>query len=159
MFKSLFCSVTIVAMFMASGCATLNKQALRESLLESDKQWSVVAAGDDIERVVEYWTDNAVVYTAGRLPIAGKDALRAFVRKNRSIPGFSLTWEPTEAIVSRTGDLGFTLGPYTLTVPGQEGKLVTQRGHYICVWKREGKNWRCSHEVHAPLPPLDTSTP
>lgn len=151
--RSICCLVTLVGTLLVCGCASVGKHALRESLLRADREWSVAVDGDDLERIVEFWTDDAVVYTPGALPVRGKEALRALVKGNRATPGFSLTWNATEAVVSASGDLGYTLGPYAITVPEMEGELGTQKGHYICVWRREGGAWRCSLEVWAPLPP------
>ena len=137
---------------MAGGCVGRDIDGLRESLLRTDRQWAEAVRGDDADRVAAFWTDDAVIYTAGRPPVAGKKALREFVAKNRTIPGFSLSWEVSEAVVSDAGDLAYTLGPYEITIPSPEGGLVTLKGNHICVWRREDGQWRCSLEVHAPLP-------
>lgn len=67
--------------------------------------------------------------------MAGKEALRAFVAGNRKIPGFSLSWDVSHAVVSVAGDMACTLGPYELTVPSSRGGLTTLKGNHICVWR------------------------
>lgn len=144
--------LTIVAGLMSAGCASTDLNRLRASLLETDRQWAQAVRGDDVDRIASYWTDDAVIYTANRPPVIGKKSLLEFVARNRSIPGFALSWEVSEAVVSEAGDLGYTLGPYELTVPSPEGGLMTRQGNHICVWRRVAGQWRCSLEVHAPLP-------
>ncbi len=144
--------VTLVAAMMTPGCASSDLYTLRTSLLETDRQWAKAVRGDDADRIAAFWTEDAVIYTAGRPPVAGKKSLREFVARNRSIPGFALSWEVSEAVVSKAGDLGYTLGPYEITVPSPEGGLRTHRGNHICMWRREAGQWRCNLEVHAPLP-------
>ncbi len=147
--------VTIAVATMAIGCVCSDRRALRASLLETDRQWAEAVRGEDVDRIASFWTDDAVIYTANRPPVSGKTSLRGFVAKNRSIPGFSLGWEVSEAVVSETGDLAYTLGPYELTIPSSKGGLLTLKGNHICVWRREAGQWRCNLEVHAPLPVSD----
>jgi ketosteroid isomerase-like protein len=149
-----FC-VTIAAAIMITGCARPDLHALRTSLLETDRQWAQVVRGSDAEGIATFWTEDAVIYTAGRPPVAGKKSLREFVARNRSIPGFALSWYVSEAVVSEAGDMAYTLGPYEITVPSSEGGLITHRGNHICMWRREAGQWRCNLEVHAPLPTAD----
>lgn len=145
-------NLTIVTAWLACGCITTSMDQLQTSLIQTDREWAQAVAGDDADRIASFWTDDAVIYTANRLPVVGKPALREFVARNRSIPGFSLFWNVSEAVVSKSGDIAYTLGPYTLTVPAPGGSLITLRGNHICMWRRENDQWRCNLEVHAPLP-------
>ncbi|MGD2108046.1 MAG: DUF4440 domain-containing protein [Phycisphaerae bacterium] len=147
----------VITVLSVVGCATADRAGLREELLETDRRWSEVVRGHDVEAIAMYWTDDAVIHTPGRPPVNGKDALRKFVAENRSTPGFSIHWKPTDAKVARSGDLAYTIGSYEVTFPKPDGGLVTQEGNYICVWRREGEAWRCELEVQAPLPGPKTS--
>lgn len=153
MIRALLMCGLFMAVIAPAGCAATDMAQLRASLLETDRQWAEAVRGDDADRIASFWTDDAVIYVANRPPVAGKEALRAFVAKNRSIPGFSLSWDVSDVAIAESGDLAYTLGPYELTAPSPEGGLTTLRGNHICVWRRENERWRCSIEVHAPLPP------
>jgi ketosteroid isomerase-like protein len=132
------------------GCATTQVHALRDELLATDHAWAEAAAGRDVERIASYWTDDAVVYLAGRPPVVGKEALIRMVQKGRATEGFCIHWDTFDAVVARSGDLAYTLAHYTMTAPRPDGALVTQRGTSICAWRREDGTWRCTLEVHAP---------
>lgn len=52
-----------------------------------------------------------------------------------------LAWVPTGAFGSRGGDMGVTLGDYTLTKIGQTVPIET--GRYVTVWRRDAKGvWK-----------------
>ncbi len=52
-----------------------------------------------------------------------------------------LAWVPTGAFGSRGGDMGVTLGDYTLTKIGQAAPIET--GRYVTVWRRDAKGvWK-----------------
>ena len=136
-----------------AGCATYGQhQESLARLIETNRQWVAAAAGDNVDNVVSFWTDDATIYAAGRSPIVGKPAIREFITKLRSNPDFSIEWTTDEAVVGHLGYLGYTRGPYELKMPGPDGSLTTQRGHYICIWRREADEWRCSMEYQTPAP-------
>ena len=45
--------------------------AAREGLLKVDKEWAQAAATRDLERIVSYWTEDAVIYSPGEAPVSG----------------------------------------------------------------------------------------
>jgi ketosteroid isomerase-like protein len=49
----------------------------------------------------------------------------------------TLTWAPTEADVSKGGDLGYTWGRYEYRDHGADGKVSVDTGTYVTVWRRQ----------------------
>jgi ketosteroid isomerase-like protein len=120
------------------------KSAARADLLRVDGEWSAAAGSGDLERIVSYWADDAVVTPPHERPVAGKAAIRKFVADSLKVPGFSVRWQPAEAVVSSSGDLGYTTGSNVFTFPDAAGKAVTAPGRYVTVWKKdETGRWRC----------------
>ena len=141
------------------GCAaeseSVDLDAEREALLEADRAWAAAAAAGDVERLTSFWADDAINYFPGAPVARGKDAIGELVRRNRSQPGFSLSWEPQEAVVARSGDLGYTSGTFALSIENPEGSQVTRRGHYVCIWKKQADgSWKCAVEstIFGPSP-------
>lgn len=121
-----------------------DQDAEGNALLETDRAWAAAAAAGDIERLASYWADDATNYFPGAPVARGRREIGELVRRNRSQPGFSLSWDPQEAVVARSGELGYTSGTFALTVENPAGVPVTRRGHYLCVWEREsGGGWKC----------------
>jgi len=126
----------------------------REQLLDTDKEWAQAATTGDLERIVSYWTDDAVIYAPGEAPVAGKEAIRAYVGASLKIPGFAIRWTPTRAEVSASGDLGYTIGTNALTLPAAQGGSTTVEGRYVTVWRKERDGrWRCVIDSWNPAPP------
>jgi uncharacterized protein (TIGR02246 family) len=127
----------------------MDSRAERQRLLERDAQWAALAAeGRDIERIVDFWTDDAVVYPPGLPVVAGKAALRAYVQASLAIPGFHITWTSSDARISSDGQLAYLVGENAVTVPGPTGKTVTMRGRAVTIWRREADGeWRCAVDI------------
>jgi len=117
-------------------------------LLERDSQWVAAAECRDVERILEFWTDDAIVYPPGLPPIVGKAALRSYVQSSLAIPGFRITWTSSDARVSPDGQLAYLLSQNAITAPAAAGQLTTTRGRGITVWRRESDGeWRCAVDI------------
>lgn len=116
----------------------------RERLLERDRAWSELASQQgDVEEILDYWTDDAVVVPPGMPPVRGKDALRAYVTGTRSIPGFTISWHNDDVDISADGTMAWMLGTNVVEMEGESG-LERSEGRVATVWRRESDGeWRC----------------
>jgi ketosteroid isomerase-like protein len=121
----------------------------KAALLERDRVWAAVASeGKDLERILSFWTDDAKVYPPGAPIVEGKEAIRAFVTPSLSMPGFDVGWETEEVVIAPSGDMGYTTGRSHLTIPDAAGKLQTENGRYVTVWRRDPDGeWRCVIDI------------
>ena len=132
-------------------------EADRAALLKTDTEWARHAAmGKDVERIISFWTDDAVIYPPREPPIVGKAAIRKYVTGSLQTPWFSIKWKPAQAVVAASADIGYTTGTNEITFPDANGKVVTSNGRYLAVWRRTGNGpWRCVVDFwnEAPVPP------
>jgi ketosteroid isomerase-like protein len=121
----------------------------RQRLLERDAEWAAVASsGQDVDRILSYWTDDAQVFAPGLPILTGKVALRGYVEGALAIPGFHITWSTSDARLSTDGQLGYLVSTNSLTMPGQDGKSVTTKGRALTVWRRDADGeWRCAIDI------------
>jgi ketosteroid isomerase-like protein len=149
--------VAAAAIGLAVACHTStngSETAEVAQLLATDRDWGKLSAtSKNADSVVAYWTDDARVLLPGQPVYSGKAAIREMVAGTMKIPGFRVSWTPDSAVVSRSGDLGYTYGTNEFTVPDSTGKLVTTRGRYLTVWRkdRDGR-WRCVQDYSNPAP-------
>jgi ketosteroid isomerase-like protein len=135
----------------ASGNRLVNLNSEIEVLLATDREWAETARGENIDSICGFWTEDAGLYSVfgSGTRVEGKDQIRALVTKSRSQPGRSLTWEPVEAFVDVSGEVGGTRGTFEITSPGEDGKPVTRTGEYFNVWQKSEDNaWKCAIETH-----------
>jgi ketosteroid isomerase-like protein len=121
----------------------------RQRLLDQDAEWAALSSkGQDVERILSFWTDDARVYAPGLPVFSGKADLRRYVEGALAIPGFNITWSTSDANLSPDGQLAYLLSTNTVTMAGPEGQPVTTRGRAVTVWRRESDGqWRCAVDI------------
>jgi ketosteroid isomerase-like protein len=118
-------------------------------LLQRDAAWSAAASeGRDVELILSFWTDDAVVLPPGLPSIAGKAALRQYVEGSMQIPGFKITWTSTDVTFSPDGNLAYMFSRNTVTMNAQDGTPTTTEGRAVTIWRRESDGeWRCAVDI------------
>lgn len=126
--------------------------AERKRLLERDAAWSSLSKqGQDIESILSYWSDDAVVYPPGMPAVIRKIALREYVTASFAIPGFSIQWQADDAALSDDATMAYTTGTNMVSLTGQDGASATQPDRFVAVWRRGSDgDWHCVVDVLIP---------
>ena len=112
--------------------------------MQTSRDWAKAVAGGDVDVILSFWADDAVVMAPDQPVVDGKAALRQFVLGMQKIPNFSITWEPERAVVSSSGDLGYLIERNRVTFTDASGKLTTQFGKAVTIWRKDGSGaWKC----------------
>jgi len=64
---------------------------------------------------------------------------------------FVLDWSPQAGGVARSGDLGYTTGPFSLA-NARDASAPTRYGYFFSVWKRENGRWRVAADAGVSTP-------
>jgi uncharacterized protein (TIGR02246 family) len=145
--KKLFAVLTTVLVLAASGCSPqVDVEAEAAAIRElTDVEWMEAGQAKDIERWVSFHTDDALLLLPNAPLVTGKEAIRAFVSKLISTPGWAASWQTTKIEVSRSSDLAYSYGPQQTTVDDAEGNPVTDQQKWVAVWKKQPDgSWKCA---------------
>ena len=145
-----------VAVLLFSGCSPrFDPAAESQKLLKRDAEWAAAAAeGKDVEKIVSYWSDDAVVYPPGQPVAEGKAAIRAFVAASLKIPGFRVSWASEKPAFSPDGKMATLQGKNEMTMTGPDGAPLTVKGRGATVWRLEPDGqWRCTIDIWNDVPP------
>lgn len=129
----------------------LDLESARASLLSLDREFSRVSAAEGAAKTfLTHTTADARLFRNESYPFAGKDAINQAL-SSPTLANNVLTWQPSAVDVSRSGDLGYTHGTYTLSSRNEPVK-VSQRGNYLRIWKKHEGSWKVVADVADPLP-------
>src|SRR2546421_6613484 len=133
------------------GCSPrgFDSAAEQAKLLRRDAEWADLAtAGKDVDKIVSYWSDDAILIFPGKPVLEGKQAIRAYVEASLKTPGFKIHWVSEKPVFSRDGTLAYMRGTDRLTVPGPNGTTTTLHLRGISVWRRDaGGQWLCVVDI------------
>lgn len=136
--RKLYPVLAALLVLATSGCAPqVDIEAERAILLEAVAEWSKVTGTTGVDGYLSFFADEATLLPPNNPNLTGKDAIREWASEGFAAPGFAVSWQPTQAEVSRTGDLGYTVGTYEVTVNDAEGNPVTERGKNLVIWKKQ----------------------
>ena len=134
----------------------VDTKADEEQIRHNHADWDKIAATGDIEKILVYWTEDAVIMAPGQPIIHGKDAIRKMLQDNKNIPGFKIEWDTLKKInVSKSGDLAYIITHNKTTVNDSSGNPITRDNKAVTIWRKEADNsWKEAVVIFTPDPPL-----
>lgn len=132
--------LVIIILLIVFSCKkkTVDQKAEADKLMHLSREWAKAAIDRDVEKVVAYWADDALIMSPNEPAMKGKDAIRKMVNESMKIPGFEVTWEPQEAFVSKSGDLGYVLVKNYFKIPVDTlGNMTTIFNKGVEIWKKQ----------------------
>ncbi len=146
---------------MLAACSTHEFDAASEQtkLLRRDAEWADLAtAGTDVEKIVSYWSDDAVIMMPGQRVVQGKAAIRAYVATSLKTPGFKIHWVSEKPVFSPDGKLAYMRGVDDMTVPDAKGAPMTLHLRGYSIWRLDPDGqWRCVVDITNEQPAAPSS--
>ena len=150
----------LLASLLATGCISNRARPMTgRGLVELDESWAAAAASDDLDAIMDFWTESAVMYAPNVPPLYGKKAIRELLEHRRSQPDYRITWVPGCAGIDERGSMAYTLGEGTVTLPDESGVAREFGGRYVAIWRNDGDRWRCAVKCWTPAPRTGAKVP
>lgn len=152
--------------FLVAACtpppSTFDSNAESATLMKRDAEWADLAtAGKDVEKIVSYWADDAVIMEPGQPAVEGKAAIRAYITQSLATPGFKIHWVSQKPTFSPDGKMAYMRGTDEMTVPGPKGAPMTLHLQGYSIWRHDADGqWRCVVDIatEASPPPAEAPT-
>ncbi len=142
MVNSIYLVFVGLAISMLGACdaqENIDLEAEVKFLLALDVAWSEA----ELEQQIRYLADDAIYLAEGMPQVIGREAIAEIWRQEAQLPGFSIKWNPDGAVVSASGDLGYTYGPNKATLNDATGSVTTSNGKYVTIWRKQpDQTWK-----------------
>lgn len=121
--------------------ASPDLQADLDSLVSAERAFSKTSEEQGIKAAfLAFMAEDSVLFRPG--PVLG----RPWTEERPAPPGL-LTWYPIKADIAKSGELGYTTGPWELRPKGKDDPEV-RHGNYVTVWrKREDGSWKMVTDI------------
>ena len=115
-----------------------------EPLMTADRAF----CADVQERGAEAWAswfaeDGVQFPSKGR--VEGREAIQALMTPVFAEGSPRLLWDPTDAVLTASGELGYTLGKWRLLAADSDSVLGT--GNYVTIWRMIDGAWKVAVDI------------
>ena len=147
--------LALLCLSLLSQAASTQKNADREavlrSLVEAERAFASLSEARGIkESFVANLADDGILFRPG--PVAGKKWM-----EEHPAPAGVLSWRPDFADVARSGELGYTAGPWEFREKSLEDKPVAH-GQFVTIWKKQPDGaWKVAVDLGISHPPPRTA--
>ena len=125
--------IMILSSLFISSCAAA---ADPFELIEADRAFNDAVAAGGSQAWGAWFAEDGAMIQEGVGEIRGREQIQ-----NAAVflddPAISLSWEPLRADISRSGDLGWTTGRFTLEMTTPTGSMSQNEGLYVSIWRRQ----------------------
>lgn len=105
----------------------------KNEIINADMEFSRLSEEKGMKTAfIEYIDSNGVLLRPNEMPIVGANAIDYLIQQNDT--GYSLTWQPNNAEISVSGDLGYSYGIYAMR-PASKDTVIY--GTYTSIWKKQ----------------------
>lgn len=135
----------VILAFLAASTTFSQKDSLeiwKDQIRKTEQEFAAMVKDQGIKPAfLKYATQEAVLMRNNTL-IIGKSEIQKHFEKQPPLDG-NLSWTPEFIDVSKSGDLGYTYGYYTLSIKDSTDRTTSQRGVFHTIWKRQPNgSWR-----------------
>jgi ketosteroid isomerase-like protein len=132
--------------------ASADEKAVRDA----DEAWSKAAGTRDLDKIVSYYADDAIVLPPNEATVTTKEGIRK-MWQGLLDSGGTISWTATRVEVAKSGDMAVTTGTYELAM--KDG--TKDHGKYCEVWEKKAGTWKAATDMFSSdqpcAPPTSTA--
>jgi uncharacterized protein (TIGR02246 family) len=133
--------VAVLICALALPAAAQQKMTDEQQIRQLDRDWNAKVAAKDLTGAVSFYAKDGVMLAPGAPAARGTAAITEMWKGLLGLPNSSLSWEPTLISVSKSKDVAYEFGTYSMAFDSPKGR-VQDKGKYATVWKKEGGKWK-----------------
>ena len=133
-------------------------EAERAALSEAANRYHEAGVSLDLDTIAALYANDALLLPPNSEAMEGPDGVREFLTAFTSIPGFQIRFEEPTVVVSKEGDMGYTLADIEFTVDGPDGQPVTSQERDFHLWRKQADgSWKVVIDIWNSPDPLPTA--
>ena len=122
--------------------AGADEQAIRGQV----DRWLQLVKAKDAAGIAELYAEDGAVMPPNAPIGKGRAAIQQAWASMMNTPGFNLTFNPEQIVLSSSGDMALDRGTYKLAV-APKGTPQTDAGKYVVVWRKVGGEWKAAADI------------
>jgi ketosteroid isomerase-like protein len=155
--KFLLSSVLAVILFSActnqsGSAAALNNTgdslAAITAINKADSLWDDQSAHNSADGWLSFYTDDAIMMPPGENVCKDTASRAASIKAMFAMNAVNMRFQATKTEVAKSGDLGYSTGPYQFSYKDASGKELHETGKFCETWKKQADgSWKCIVDI------------
>ncbi len=129
-----------------NAAAAVNIEADEQAIRGHVDRWLQLVKAKDAAGIAALYAEDGAVMPPNAPIGKGRAAIQRTWASMMQTPGFDLTFNPEQIVISSSGDMALDRGTYTLTV-APAGTTQTDTGKYVVVWRKIGRDWKAVADI------------
>jgi len=120
-----------------------------QAIKDLEAQWNRDYAARDMEKIAGYYTADATIMGPGMAPASGTGAIQEMLKGMLADPALDLKFQAGRVEVSKSGDLAFTQGTYTMSMTDPKTKkVIHDAGTYVTGYRKQADgSWKAVSDI------------
>jgi len=135
--RCLYLFLTVMGASIFAYSRAVATASVEAELRGRDAAWESAIEAKDIEKILSFYTEDAMVLVDGKHIATGKAAIRGVLQGMLTRPNLKTHWAPTRIEVAKSRDLAYEVGTGTILTTASKGNSATWSGKYVFVWKKQ----------------------
>lgn len=127
---------------VAQADAAADEQAIRST----NERWLQLIRAKDASGIAQLYTEDGAVMPANEKAAVGHESIEQWWSRSMQTPGFDLTFETDQLVVSQGGDMALDRGTYRLAAT-PPGGAIDDSGKYVVVWRKVDGEWKVAVDI------------
>lgn len=121
-----------------------------KAIRDVEVAWSSDWATRDVDKILSYYADDATLMIPDMPLIKGRNAMKPGLTALLTDKNVSLRFVTSTVEVSKSGDLAYTQGTYSMThTDPKSKKVVTEKGKSVTVYKKQADgSWKAIEDIN-----------
>lgn len=135
---------------LSTGCSTApapvpdTRAADVQAVKDVEAAWVKDLATKDADKFASYFAEDSRGLYPGGATLNGRAAIKAAIAPMLADPNFAMSFQATQVIASKGGDMVYTHGTYTMTTTDAKTKKpMTDKGKYLTIYAKQADgSWK-----------------
>ena len=149
--RALFLITALLFGLPLLACEEVESREDRRALMAVDKDFAERVEQQGFRVMEDFYDEDAIYMPAFASTVEGREKILDAYRPYYDNTTMKLSWTPMRAEVSRSRDLGWTIGTYVFTRIDDKGNTIVRPGRYITIWKKQRDGtWKAALDAGNP---------
>lgn len=127
---------------VAQADSAADEQAIRST----NERWLQLIRAKDAAAIAQLYAEDGAVMPANEKAALGRESIEQWWNSSMQMPGYDLTFETDQLLVSQAGDMALDRGTYRFAAT-PPGGAIDDSGKYVVVWRKVDGEWKVAADI------------